>query len=192
MFGRKKNRSERSFSIMLADELLRAELKRLYGEEVKIFQSDIEATSPASKKSPQDTTISEVEQRWFTDKTIERYVTIKVIVGPFERLYPENPPEDYRRRLRRVEAICRLFSVETGVTQWRPHFLFLAVSDDTGKALDTVYQCYEAGCGIEGEACSQTAPNPCQDMCASQTDCHYPSIYPALHGLKDKPIAQTY
>ena len=189
MFSSKRNRSERSLSVMLAEELLRAELKKLYGDEVKLFQCDIVATPPSLVKRD-DATISELERKWLAHEGMassvsERQVNIAAIIGPFERLYPKNPPEDRRRKLRRVEAVCRVFTVTTGSVQWQPHFLKFVVKNEYGQVVDTTERNYEGGC-VDDKDSAKNADNPCRDMSDSQAGVNYPSIYRELHDGVDR------
>jgi hypothetical protein len=182
----KKSRSERSFSVMLAEELLRAELKKLYGDEIKFFQCDIVA-SPVSETVPDHHTMTLAEENClghFQPKEwiIERHVEIVAIIGPFERLYPENPPNDRRRRLRRIEAACRVFSSEPGCIHWQTHFLTFSVKDDSGNTITVIERYYKDG-RVRGARVCGKAENPCKIMSDSQTDANYPRIYPKLHGL---------
>jgi len=186
MFGNKKNRSERSFPVMLAEELLRAELKKLYGDEVKLFQCDIVATPPLLVKHD-SVTISEPEREslahdWMAGSVSERQTNIAAIAGPFERLYPENPPEDRRHKLRRVEAICRVYTITTGSVQWQAHYLKFVVKNEYGQVVSTVERNY-AGGRLDGKESAKNAENPCQDMSDSQTGANFPSIYWELHGV---------
>src|SRR3989344_4358160 len=171
MFGSKKNRSERSFSVMLAEELLRAELKKLYGDGVKLFQCDIVATPPSVVKRD-SVTISEREREslardWMADSVSERQVNVVAIAGPFERLYPENPPEDRRRKLRRVEAVCRVYTITTGCVLWQAHFLKFVGKDECGRVVATEERNY-AGGRVDGRESATNSENPCQEMYDSQ------------------------
>lgn len=187
----KKSRSERSFSVMLAEELLRAELKKLYGDEVKLFQCDIVATPPSLVKRD-SVTISEPEREslahdWMAGSVSERQVNIAAIAGPFERLYPENPPEDRRRKLRRVEAVCRVYTITTGSVQWKAHYLKFVVKNEYGQMVATSVTHYEAGRVDGGETRkSEVSENPCRDMSDSQTRANYPGIHRELHDGIDR------
>lgn len=174
MFGKKKSRAERSFSMMLVEELLRAELRKLYGDAVKFFHCDTVATA-ACKPRYKTHTLTKIEQELhWADK--ERFVTIDAVIGPFERVFPNNPPEDKRCRARKVKAQCRLFSIEGGCTFWRPHFLVFTVTDDNGGHASSGY-CYEDGViddlpqnmlGFRSNFTWEVVQNPCADMCYSQ------------------------
>ena len=182
----KKSRSERSFSVMLAEELLRAELKKLYGDEVKLFQCDIVATPPSLVKRD-SVTISEPEREslahdWMAGSVSERQVNVVAIAGPFGRLYPENPPEDRRRKLRRVEAACRVYTITTGSVQWQAHFLKFVVKDEYGQVVATEERNYAGGC-VDDKESATNDENPCQDMSDSQVAANYPSIHRELHGV---------
>ena len=185
----KKSRSERSFSVMLAEELLRAELKKLYGDEVKLFQCDI-VTAPPSLVKRDSATISEPEREslahdWMAGSVSERQVNIAAIAGPFERPYPENPPEDRRRKLRRVEAVCRVYTITTGSVQWQAHYLKFVVKNEYGQVVSTEERNY-AGGRVNGEESAKSAENLCQDMSDSQTGANYPSIHRELHDGVDR------
>jgi hypothetical protein len=103
------------------------------------------------------------------------------IVGPFDRLYPENPVSDNRRRLRRVEATCRVFSIEGSVIRWYPHYFTLVIKDDRGRVLESGQHIYFRG-SINGQVCAYNSEIPCKEMCDQQNDALYPSLYPELHG----------
>lgn len=185
----KKSRSERSFSVMLAEELLRSELKNLYGDEVKLFQCDIVATPPSLVKR-ESVTISEPEREslahdWMAGSVSERQVNIAAIAGPFERLYPENPPEDRRRKLRRVEAVCRVFTITTGSVQWQAHFLKFVVKNEHGQVVSTEEHNY-AGGRVDGKESVKDAENLCRNMSDSQTEANYPRWHPELHDGVDR------
>lgn len=192
MFGKKKNRSERSFSIMLAEELLRAELKKLYGDEIKIFRCDIEATPPAEstyKVGDDSANISDEEWKvWhlilkhrdagenMRNPMLARTVNFAAVIGPLcERCVPSNPSGDRRRQLGLVKAVCRLFSIETGCVWWRPHFLKFVVTDGLLNCYNGVEVCYEYGL-MDGKERLKDRENPCQDMCDMQTSANYPVL----------------
>ncbi|MDP3762808.1 MAG: hypothetical protein Q8Q97_01925 [bacterium] len=163
---------------MLAEELLRAELKKLYGDEVKVFQSNIVA-DPISLTKRDGVSISApeskfLEHEWMVGKVQERLINIDAIIGPFERLHPKSPPEDRRRNLRRVKAICRVFSTETGCIWWCPHFLRFSVFHEGGEHCYPRY--YEKGF-VGSVEWQKDAENPCQDMCDSQTGANYPEFH---------------
>lgn len=179
MFGKKKRRAERSFSMMLAEELLRAELRKLFGDEVKFFQCDTEATT-ACKLKRGGCPPTRIEQEFHgADK--ERFVAIDAVIGPFERVFPDNPPEDKRRCARKVKAECRLFSIEGGCTFWRPHYLAFTVIDDRNHSTSHGF-CYEEevsppaeggfsflqSLGILMNLNWEIVQNPCAGMCDSQ------------------------
>ncbi len=181
MFRQKGHRSERPFSIMLAEELLRFELQRRFGKGIRIFSCNIKAT-PVAVKTAQGDTASHREDR-FDLGGKERSVNIRALVGPFDQLFPENPPEDRRRQLRRVEAACRLFSTEGLFTVWWPHFLEMTfITEEVVKGKNpkdsrtfyfikqkrvVVTQFYESGVR-DGVLHRKNAQNPCEDMCESQ------------------------
>ncbi len=171
---------------MLAEELLRAELRRLYGDEVKLFQCDIVATPPSLVKR-NNATISTLERvslvyHWMAGSVSERKVNIAAIVGPFERLYPKNPPEDRRRKLRRVEAVCRMYTITTGCVLWEAHYLNFVVKDECGQVLAMEERTYTGG-RIDGKVSAKNAENPCQDMSDSQVPANYRIFHQALHGI---------
>lgn len=183
MFG-KKAKSERPFTSMLAEELMRAELRILYGDGVRLFQCDIEA-SRASLKGCDSTTLSTPEREALSHEYMdgavsERFVKISAIVGPFERCFPENPPEDRRRKLRRVEAECRIYTITTGCTSWQPHYLKFVVKDEFGGVVAIEHRNYVDG-RVNGEELPANAINPCQDMSDSQVPATYRSIHRELH-----------
>lgn len=173
MFGSKIVRSERSFSLCLAEELLRAELKSRFGDHVTIFSINMKATPPTTKHRT-NTTVTDVERTFFQeDSSVERYIKISALFGPMERLFPDNPPTDQRRHLYRINAECRLFSLEHGCVMWRPHFLKMTrVSDSEYTRYCTEVFIYEDG-KVDGArlTISPEAPpivKPCQDMVMSQ------------------------
>lgn len=167
MFG--KNKTERSFSIMLAEEVLRAELKKFYGGEIKFFQCDIDVTSASVERD--SLTISDFERQACPELVNGRLVEITAIIGPFGFLYPVT--SDRRRELRRVEAECRVFSVLGSVVVWRPHFLRVLVKDEYARVVEIFHRHYEGGL-ILNSRFEKDADNPCQDMCNSQIPVNYP------------------
>lgn len=183
MFNRKSNDS---FSTMLAEELLRAELKKLFGDGIRFFHRKLVSTPLRATMGHNDATQGEqleLARSGWQEGMSERHVMITALVGPFERLYPSHPPEDRRRRLRRVEATCRVSSTRDGVIAWHPHYLKFVLKDDRGEAVTVQWRVYEDGC-IGGVIRTQNAENPCQDMCDSQTGANYPSTHRELHGLE--------
>jgi hypothetical protein len=166
-----KSRSERAFSVMLVEELLRAELKKLYGDELKFFQCDMVA-SPRSLVKCNNITISRPEYEFLdhdygAGSVVERQVNIRAVVGPFGRLYAGNPPEDRRRKLCWVEAVCRIFTITTGSIQWQVHFLRFTVKDENGQLITTEKRNYEDG-RIDGRESAKNADNLCRDMTDNQ------------------------
>ena len=187
-FGkRKKYRSERGFAVMLAEELLRAELARVRGK-LFFFKFDIFGDSE-HVLIVQELEITDLEDRWCPrlerpkDYAKCRLIKMTALVGPFERFYPENPPEDHRRKLRHVAAVVRVFTIETGCTFWRPHYLLYSMQDENGLATEGDVRYYESGWD-RGNRREKDADNPCIAMVDSQIPANYPSIYPALHGGK--------
>ncbi|MBI2475371.1 hypothetical protein HYV69_03030 [Candidatus Uhrbacteria bacterium] len=165
MFG--KVRSERSFSLCLAEELLRAELRKHFGDEVKIFQMNMVATKPI-KQFPQPVTLTDLEINQSWSKHWERYITMVGRFGPVGRLYPDNPPEDLRGRIFLIEAKCRLFSIESGCVMWRPHFMRYTITTDEGFNHAQVVRLYEDGRVYGGRLTMLVPDNPCHVMVASQ------------------------
>ena len=182
---KKRSKSERSFSIMLAEEILRAELKRLYGDKIKFFQCDIVATQTSPAGGSQ-TNISNLESRMLLVKPRssirKRTVKISAIIGPFEWRCPTNPSYDRSCNLRHVEAECRIFCFEESAVYWQPHFLIFTVYDYNGCVKSTLDCYYEDG-KVDGEKMAKNNKNPCQDMVDSQVPVHYPSINPELHSV---------
>ncbi len=170
---RKTYQSERPFSITLAEEILRAELRKLYGNEIKFFECSITGTKPEQKSKTMSFKMKSgncgtTEYKWGRHENhIERYVNIKAKFGPFERLFPHNPKTDQRREVRTVKAECRLYSVESGCTFWKPHFIHFDIYDYAGEQVDCKEMFYENGLHKDREH-TQTAENPCHDMCFSQ------------------------
>lgn len=187
MFTRKPKdtRIERSFSIMLAEEILRAELEIFCEKKVQFFRCDITATQVHENLEIRSN-ISEVERDLVVRPSMrgtcfERYVRIEAIVGPFERCFSNNPQEDRRRELRRVEATCRLFTTESGARYWKPHFLNYVIKDSYGFEVHDAELLYEDG-SVDGLRRERNAMNPCKDMVASQIPANYPMFHPELHG----------
>jgi len=173
---KKKYSSERPFSVMLAEELLRAELRKLYGDGIKILQCVISGSPPAHKKNRNDSTITALEESnvYAFERVWERELQLDGRVGPFGRLYPENPLEDRRRVGRNFIASCRLFSVETNVIIWRPHYLLFSLYEEHGQPMTiTEKRFYEDG-RLLNEPHFKNAENSCQEMC---------DTVPALHQL---------
>lgn len=168
------NRRDDSFSTILAEEILRAELKKLYGDGIKFFQRRMVCiiTQPISH-SDGFRSLTEEEQQILKKSgqrggLFEKHVRMDVIVGPFERMYPENPPEDRRCRLRLVDASCRVFSIPNhGRPFWRPHYLRLEVRDDSNQVVEQKWYFYEEGL-VEGAEFARDSGNPCQDMSDNQ------------------------
>ena len=159
--------------MMLAEEILRAELRKLYGDETKIFQCDVIATPIVNTAIGGVRSLTEVG---FLDAAKERYISIVAVIGPFEREYPANPPEDKRRKIRRLEARTRLFSIEGGATFWRPHFMRLELFSDSAPSVFRWY-CYEDGFVDEHPdffvRMHKSDKNPCEDMVDSQIQPDY-------------------
>jgi hypothetical protein len=180
MFGLKRAKKQKiasSFSIMLAEELLRAELEAHYKEKlgyrIQIFQLIVVASPPATyPRTRLGAFQTEMEKQFFSDKTLERFIDIKAIIGPFEKLYPANPAEDLRCHMRTVEANCRLFSVEESVTKWKPHFLHVEIKDHWRNQVEHIWKFYETGSWGDAEIGTfrhqrKDSENPCAAMCAS-------------------------
>jgi hypothetical protein len=106
------------------------------------------------------------------------------IIGPFERVYPNNPPEDKRRTTRRIEAEIRLFSIESAVNLWRPHILTMSIFNGSVQENRKVFV-YEEGFWGSGKFSRQeeTAENPCKDMVESQIQPEYPQVSRSNVGL---------
>jgi len=180
MLTKKIYKSERTFSIMLAEEILRAKLEKHYGRRINFFQCDI-VSSPIKevKHTGEEITNKEIEALRY-HPTRERRVEINAIIGPFERLYPGNPPEDKRCRARRAEAILRLFDVGTGSVQWELHYLFLNIFNDGGTIVNC-FRCFFQDGIFQHKQQSKNNENHCQAMCDSQIDANYPGTNPELH-----------
>ena len=149
---------------MLSEELLRAELKQIYGGDIKIFRLDVTA-SPFN------------ESTFTPGGRLDRTVKLVAIIGPFEKCYEPSFEGDNRRNLRRVEAECVLYSVENGAIHWMPQSLRLRCGDSDGREEKFLYFIYAA----PDFASYEVRENPCADMCASQTSANYPY----LHNLTD-------
>lgn len=171
---------------MLAEELLRSELMRVFGssrvyrggrgiETLKFFRCDIRAT-PVQAKTEKGKAATDRECSspfgQALDSRVERSVSIVAFVGPFDRLYPENPARDQRRNLCRVTATVRLFSTD-GCANWHPHFIRGTVINERGGEVAQFVQYYESGT-VEGVIQAKTVDNPCSEMCDSQTSANYP------------------
>lgn len=186
-FGR--SRTEHSFSVMLAVEILRAELQALAIEsrEIKFFQLKTSATKPRQTTLGQkDLTEKEVKDLNLcgpSSMSETRFVYIEGIVGPFERCYPNNPPEDKRRNLRKVEAFARIFSATGSCRIWEPHYLLFNLTPEGDRDPKEMMECiYENGAvswEIPGQV-EKNAIHPCPEMHVSQVAANYRSI----HGLE--------
>lgn len=164
-----------SFTIMLALELLREELKELYGVEVRCFQLDTSVQASKRSKNLEDPTISEGERIRKEENTNERVVKIEALIGPFEKVFPNNQSDDHRRRLRRVEVTCRLYAIWRADNvyslepQWTPHFLRGVIKDEEGRPLHWIRCHYDNG-RIDGQECPSNIlfSDVESDMCGSQ------------------------
>lgn len=151
MSNRKNERkwSKSGFAIMLAEELVRAALREIYdGETIRIFQRDICAEPEA------DCVIYDRRPKWYDGHPVlglqamemfdrrgqhpvitameaklgdgaitkERFVSFNLIVGPVPEVQSRDP-------FVKVEATCRLFSVERDRPFWRPHFLNVTIGE---------------------------------------------------------------
>lgn len=173
MFGRKKSRSERPFSLMLAEELLRAELKRLYGGSIKFFQCDIVAKNLEIDAGLETSEETDYRHSYGTAGMKAKLISINAIIGPIGRF------------LKRVEAECRVFTFAQSAANWKPHFLWMVIKSEDGVVdISTNEFCYQAGRTHGGFFFEKNAENPCLDMCASQTAANYPGLNKELHGIK--------
>ena len=170
MFG--KVRSERSFSLCLAEELLRAELRDRFGNHTKFFTCNIVATHAVEKK-PGGRTMTDLEVDPSRSGCIqERTVKISALFGPMERRYPDST-HNMSCQLYRVDASCRLFSIESGCIIWHPHYLRYAVTANERSEGSRNYRVriYENGY-VDGARSAILTPdakdNPCLDMVTSQ------------------------
>ena len=160
---------------MLAEEILRAELKKVFGDEIKIFRREIVATPPASMRM-NDSTITDYEKEWWSMSARERFVMISTIIGPFELTYPNSKPKDNRRNLRRIDAEVRLFSTESGCLWWMPHYLKWYEIVNCGKE-KTAGRCFWYRSGFCNRLRKEKRnENPCQDMVDSQTPANHPGL----------------
>lgn len=190
MLNRKRNketRIERTFSIMLVEEILRAELRRWSGNNVQFLHCDITAT-PVSEVIQIGANISDSERDLVVRPSMrgscfERTVKIAAIIGTLEPAFPNNPVEEKRKKLRRVEATCRLFTTESGARYWKPHFLTWVVKNEYGQSVESDGCRYVNG-SVHGCYQKKNAENPCEDMVASQIPANYPMFHGELHGQK--------
>lgn len=150
MSNRKSNErkwSKSGFAIMLAEELVRAALCEIYdAETIRIFQRDICAEPEV------DCIIHDRRPAWYDGNprlglshldmfdrrgqypiitameaklgdsaiTKERFIRFNLIVGPVQQAKSADP-------FVKVEATCRLFSMERDRPFWRPHFLNVTI-----------------------------------------------------------------
>ncbi len=173
---KKLHRSDRPFSVSLAEELLRAELAKLYGPGIQLYRSNVTAP-PVSRKgfgSRQDR--AENELKYYSD--MFRIVEIDALIGPFERSFPDAPAQDVRHELRRVTATIRLYGGEGSATMWFPHYLVFTVFRAYDKIGEPHVRIYESGM-INDVEMDVNAENPCKVMTASQIL----ATYAGLHGL---------
>ena len=176
MFGKKSEysySSERPFSIMLAEELFRYDIKKSYGDGIKVFRCDIQGT-PVRETKPDSANITDEEKRSSSGK--ERLVKIAAIIGPFEKTYEPSFEGDKRRNLRRVEAEIRLYSVENGCIWWKPHYLKMDCGDRWSRKEFSIRCLYTDGT-VDGVHEPLNYPNPCAEMCDSQTTANYPEFH---------------
>jgi hypothetical protein len=181
-----------SFSIMLAEELFREGLKSVFGDQIRVFRSEITATKPGPRnESLSKATCTHEENRWTISPKMERYITIAAIVGPFEKTYSESPKEDKRRNLRQVWARIRLFSTANGCIWWKPHFMFLTQKNANVESFSTHSFYYETGM-VDGSQWFKSNENPCEDMCDSQTTANYPDLHDLDRTFSDQDASLRF
>jgi hypothetical protein len=172
MFGR--DRFESSFSVMLAEEVLRAELQKQFGK-ICVFQRVIKPGKVEGNSACKgDCSKPEMDQRY--GAIWERLVTFECIIGSPSANAP----------LMRVEAHCRVYSVggQKKPTNWQPHYLNFGVFSQTGERLGTGCKYYVEGWVSDGTFTvvhGKNADNPCQAMCDGQFYAVVPALAPALH-----------
>jgi len=188
MFG--KSSLKLSFSMMLAVELLRAEMQKLYGGGIKFFYCDVEAgkvnrTDKGDKRSLTETEIYDLSRDWSHHHLKERIIRITALVGPLGPLFSPTFKEDRRRKLARVEADCRLFSTETGCIWWKPHYIGFSVRVESEGQLRPSAVIYESGrCFGLHHRGTAISTNPCQEMCDSQTGANYARLHHQMNHLE--------
>lgn len=165
MFKRKKaetkQKSERHFICSAVEELLRAELEKVYTRKVFLFNSFVVAERVMLKtfEAGIHTTETDVERDYhYNEGSLERYVRIKALVGPTRAF-----------TLERVEAVCRLYSVNKGKGYW-PHFLSITMRNESGSTTTTLL--YASGY-MEGGRHRKHAEDPCREMFIAQTAIHF-------------------
>ncbi len=175
MLFERNYRSESPFTIMLAEEVFRAELRKLYGEKVKIFRRDISAPSLANVFRFND-----------PGDVVKRIVTIKAIVGPFENIFEPSYEGDKRGNTMRVSANCTLQATkgEAGgqATLWRPERIYITCNGTRVVKPAKHLVIYDrpdlkGRNSMLGDYAATEAENPCADMCASQFSIDYPEGY---------------
>ena len=164
--ARGKWQSERAFSLMLAEELLRAELQKLYGNGIKLFRCKMVATMPTNRRIKIGTCASDSELAQCNRPTRERYVEVRALIGPFGS-----------SQLLAVSAICRLFNnaPTTTAVRWQPHLFYFVVENEQGHTQDERVLYYEGGYDPLGVLHSANAENPCADMVNSQMAANHAS-----------------
>ncbi|MCC6290962.1 hypothetical protein IT398_02760 [Candidatus Nomurabacteria bacterium] len=180
MFGIGKSSLKLSFSIMLAQEILRAELQKLYGKEIWFFRCDIAPTKVFLVKKTDCTLMARlttgVGLTRVSTETKERYIGITALVGPLGPLYSPTFAEDKRRKLAKVVASCRLFSKETSCIWWLPHYISLYIEEEGASMGVEKLLIYESG-SLDGSHYDLNSQNPCADMCDSQTGANYARMH---------------
>ncbi len=195
MFGR--NHFETHFSVMLAEEILRAELEKHFDGRIHVFQRVIEP-GKVKNNSACNGTATKVEMDHRYGNIWERTVTFELIVGP--RRAVETPaltplgPIKVRWEptpLMRIEAECRVFSAKHRTDkskEWRPHYLTIRVINENGKVEHHLVFWYEEGWvenSVFVQSQAKTAENPCPELISNQLSVVCPRIAPSLHKRRE-------
>jgi hypothetical protein len=180
MFG--KDRQESQFSVMLAEEILRAELETTLGGKVNFYQRLIKPGKV--KRNPScEGSCSKPEMDQRHSELWAREVEFECIVGT------------KYQALVRVTAGCRLYSVgnQKKPAHWQPHKLHFEIRDSSGERIGNGCKFYTEGWVGDGYRTwphAKNADNPCEEMCNTQLCVVVPGMAPALHKdpTRDFPI----
>lgn len=149
---KKKFRSERSFSIVLAEEIVRRETIAFLEEKIEFLYFDTKTTSPS--KSTLLGTYAQNE----TSESNERIIEVTTAVADFTDGHTRN-----KLRVRIVTGEVRLFQIKK---DWFCHTLLLTVKEE-GKPNQSEMYIYESGV-VNKMYYSGAATNPCLKLCLMQ------------------------
>jgi len=170
-----RHKSFRVFSVCFAEELLRAELRCLYGEAIQFYQAEVSAPSVSHAPNSRRMDLS-INERSFYHEAF-RVVEIEAIIGQFAQSSGKSIT-DNRSALYRVSAKIRLFGADHGALYWYPHYAIFTVYE-AHENVGRLYNRFYIGGTIDGVFVQANAENPCGVMFASQTS----ATYAKLHGL---------